>query len=427
MGIAASLLLVLMALLNFLHVAIPSVPAWASGICAWLALALLFMVLPWRAFTQFLVLSALGLLLLLWAGWQGAAFSVPQWLQQNNSLLVMLFSVSFLRLVAVPGQEVQALPRGRWAYLQTLLGIHLLGAVINLSIVVLVAGRYQAAGLLRRDTVALMGQAFAAAAFWSPFFAAMGVALTYAPGANLWAVMGYGAVFALLSIGVSLVLAGGWRLQRLADFPGYPMQLSSLLVPAVLAVSVLALHALFPAVAVLALVSVGSVGLALLVLLLRDGRAGWPALRAHVLSSGTRMARELSLFLGAGVLTVGLQAVLAQAGAIPFLDTFGGLEAALLLAGAIGLSMIGVHPVISIAVLGPLLQPLQPDMTLVAVLFLAMWALGVVASPFSGMNVMLRGQFGLSGRDLFAWNIHFVLVMWVVLAVALTGIYCQAD
>ncbi|MEZ5476038.1 MAG: hypothetical protein R3E95_00595 [Thiolinea sp.] len=414
----ASALLVMMALLSFVHVLLPAFPAWGGGVAAWLALLLILLHHPWRQFGQFFALAGIGALLLLWSRWQGQAFHLTDLLQQNISLLVMLFSVSFLRLVAVPEQVArQPLPVGRMAFFKTLLGVHILGAVINLSIIVLMMGRYQDKQALGRNTVSLLGQGFAAAALWSPFFAAMGVALTHAPGASLYAVVAYGLGLNVLALGLITLLAGGWRLQRLDNFPGYPMQTSSLLVPVTLAVLVLVLHGLLPGITVLALVSITSILLTLCMLALGQRPQGWQPLYQHLLSSAGRMSRELALFLGAGLLALGLQAVLLQVGALPWLQQFNGLTVALLLALAILVSLIGVHPVISISVLGPVLLPLQPDHNLLAVLFLVIWSLGVVASPFSGMNVMLRSQFPLSGSDLFKWNIGYVLIMWVLISV----------
>ncbi|WP_298610675.1 hypothetical protein [uncultured Thiothrix sp.] len=417
--LSASILLAFMAIFNFLHIAEPSIPAWLSGLCAWLSLALLFTFTPWRNLLQFLVLAGLGAVLLFWGVSRGASLVLPNLLVQNNSLLVMLYSVSFLRLVAIPAAEAGALPQGRMAFLKTMLGIHVLGAVINLSILVLVAGRYHTLGLLRRDTVSLMGQAFSAAAFWSPFFAAMGVALTYAPGAQLLEVIAYGLILTLVSLALMAVLAGGWRLQKVRDFPGYPMHLNSLIIPTTLAALVIGLHVLLPTITVLALVSISSITVVFLVLLLRNKQTAWPQFRQSLLDAAPRMGRELALFLGAGVLTLGLQTLLGTVGEFQLLKQFGGVEASLLLGGAILVSMLGIHPIISISVVGPLVLPLQPNLELLATLFLSMWSLGVVANPISGTNVMLHGQFGVSGHDAFRWSLKYVMLMWLLSSLVL--------
>lgn len=407
-----------MAALLFLKVAFPSIPSWLSGLMGWLALALLFFVLPLRSFAQFLLLGLAGVVGL-WVGLQhGASFSWQALLAQNNSLLVMLFSVSFLRLVALPSQAQQELPIGRAAFFKTLFGIHILGAIINLSMLMLVAGRYQAKGLLNRATVTLMGQAFSAAALWSPFFASMGVALTHAPGAQLFQVMLYGLGLTASALLVITLLAGGWRLKKLDQFPGYPVQPDSLLIPLLLALSVLVFHALFPAIQVLILVSLTAITLSLSVIAWRyfKGEEDLSRLTAHVLSSGERMARELALFLGAGVLTIGLQTALSTFDHLPSFAHFGALQAALFLGMAIVLSFIGVHPIISVSVCSQLVAPTLTNPTLLAALFLSMWSLGVVATPFSGTYVMLRGQFGISGWNVFRWNALYVFIMWILLS-----------
>lgn len=64
--------------------------------------------------------------------------------------------------------------------------------------------------------------------------------------------------------------------------------------------------------------------------------------------------------------------------------------------------------------------PLVADPNILGLLFLSIWSLGVVASPLSGMNVMMRGQLGIAGKDLLRWHIGYVIVMWVLLSVLFT-------
>ncbi|WP_020396312.1 hypothetical protein [Thiolinea disciformis] len=411
---AASLLLVAMAGLLFLHLAIPPIPNWLSGVMGWLALLLLFFVLPLRSFTQFLLLSVAGCIALYAGINNGAHLSWQALLAQNNSLLVMLFSVSFLRLVAVPEQASEHLPVGRTAFFKTLFGIHILGAIINLSMLMLVASRYQANGLLNRATVTLMGQAFSAAALWSPFFASMGVALTYAQGAQLFTVMAYGLVLTTVAFLVMSMLAAGRHLKKLESFSGYPIQVDSLFIPILLAVSVLSFHAIFPETPVLILVSSTAISLSLSVVYWRiaKGKEDLTRLKQHLLGSSERMARELALFLGAGVLTVGLQTWLSTIEQLPRFDQLGLLQAPIWLGLAILVSFIGVHPIISVAVCSQLLSHGSLPPSLLAALFLSMWSLGVVATPFSGTYAMLRGQFGISSWDVFRWNFHYVWILW---------------
>ncbi len=418
----ASLLLALMALSHFLRVPFPELPAWLGGLAAWLALFLLFFLLPRLTFNQFWSLTLAGLVCLFWGlQYTKTAFPWQDLLAQNTSLLTLLYSVGFLKLVALPEQQKQPLPVGIAAYFKTLVGVHVLGAIINLSILVLVTSRYQAKDFLNKASVTTIGHAFSSAAFWSPFFAAMGVVLTYAPGAPLLSVMSLGLLLTVFALSVSTLLTGGWKLNKLKVFSGYPIQADSLLVPVLLAASVLLLHELWPAIKMLTLVSILAIAVTLGVVVWRSKQGAWLALQQHVSDAAPRMARELSLFLGAGVLAVGLQTLLVSKGNLHLFTQFGSLEATFFLAAALIVSMIGVHPLVSIAVTSQLVMPLQADLTLLAVLFLSMWSLGVVASPFSGVNVMLRGQFDLSGRDLFKWNLPYVVIMWCVVSLVFVG------
>lgn len=416
-GVVASFCLLGMALGSVLHLLLPAVPLWLSGLCGWLALV--FMLLgkqPWRAFTQFFLLAGVGGLLLGWGILRGGTVSLSDILLQNNGLLVMLYCVGFLRLIAA-GEDAanEALPQGKQAFLQTLMGVHLLGAVINISILILMAERLRASDALNKQAAVVLSRGFSLAAFWSPFFAAMAVALTYAPGAQLYPVVLTGLGLMVVALLLSIVDLGGWRLHKVVDFRGYPLHFSSVIVPLLLAITVMVLHEWLPAVPVLTVVSVTSVLLTVVFLGVKRPQAARQQLAAHVLGSGVRMAREVSLFLGAGLLSIGVQTLSGTFAWQPF-SHFGGLQASLALAVAILVSLTGVHPVVSVSVLGSLLTPLHVNPDVLAVLFLCFWSLGVVASPFSGLNTILRSQFDTSGMALFTGNIRYVVLMWGVVS-----------
>ncbi len=413
----ASLLLLGMAVSSLLHLLYPSLPAWVSGLCAWLVLGMLLLAAHPRQFQQFFLLSGVGLAFLLWGWWRGASVSLNDILLQNNGLMVMLYSVGFLRLVATSAQAGnEPLPQGRRAFVNTLLGVHVLGAVINISILILVAERLKSQEALGRQAVTVIGRAFSMAAFWSPFFAAMAVALTYAPGAELHPVILTGLGLTALAMLVTVLEMGGSGLRKVQAFRGYPMHAGSLLIPTLLAVAVMVLHQLLPNVPVLMLVSTTAVTLAVIFLFLRQPETAKAGLKQHVWNSAPRLARELGLFMGAGLLTVGVQAVTQSFSGFQPFAALGGLELSLLLGGAIVVSLLGVHPVVSVAVIGPLVQPLYPDPNVLAMLFLCIWSLGVVASPFSGLNAIMRSQLEVSGRDIMLWNIGYVVVMWVMVS-----------
>ncbi|MEW8049424.1 MAG: hypothetical protein AB2809_03510 [Candidatus Thiodiazotropha sp.] len=96
---------------------------------------------------------------------------------------------------------------------------------------------------------------------------------------------------------------------------------------------------------------------------------------------------------------------------MPF-SQFGGMEASMTLLFMLITSIAGVHPVINIAALGTLLAPLQPDGTLLAMTFLSAWAVGVVCSPFSGINLSMQGRYGQHSLASLKWHGNYSLTMF---------------
>ncbi|MGB1011724.1 MAG: hypothetical protein ACPGVP_18570 [Thiolinea sp.] len=413
----ASLLLFIMAMLHIGSTAWLQIPGWLSGLCGWLAFLLLLIFRPGQ-FKQFLALAGIGLLLLLWGWWLGSPASIEKILLQNNGLIVMLYCISFLKLLSAPMQASdKSLPTGRASALKTLLGVHLLGSVINASILVLVADRFNKANAINQLSTTLASRAFSTAALWSPFFGAMAVALTYSPEAELYSLMAIGIPLTLIAMLYTLFELGGNKLQKLRTFTGYPMQADSLWVPVLLASSVIIGHQLWPAVPILVMISAAAIILTTLFLLVKRSDEKTQKFREHTRNSAPLMSRELGLFLGAGILSVGAQSVFAGFSDFHPFTSISGVLLSALLAGGIIISLLGAHPVVSISVIGPFLLPLEGDPNMVAVLYLSMWSLGTIASPFSGMNAIIRNQFGVSGGDLFRWHIRYVLVMWLLVSV----------
>jgi hypothetical protein len=408
-----------------------ALPAWPAGIAAWTAGVLLWPRLDRRQKRFALGLSALGGLALAGAVWQGLA---PEWsrlLTQNTALLGMLGAVSFLQLVGL-GVGADDLPRGARARWLTLGGVHLFGAVINMSAIFIMAERISAGGRLSPRQAAVLARGFLAAALWSPFFAAMAVALTYAPGARVGEVVLAGLPLAL---GV-LWLAGRMPVRRdpaaeaEAAFIGFPMRLGALWLPVVLSVAVIVGHAWLPGWSSLGIISAAALGLALLAALAANGlRDGAGRVLRHAEHRLPAMSGEMLLFLSAGVFATGLQALFgAQAGWMPF-SHFGPLQAALLLAGMMLLSALGIHAVVSIVMVSAWLAPLSPDPLLLAMIFLQSWAIGLAANPMAGVHLSLQGRFGLSALALARGNLRYCMaayglcVLWLAVVGTWRGLW----
>lgn len=410
-------LLLAMVLLSILHGLAPATPAWIAGILGWLAAFLLAPALsPVQRF-QVLAMLLFGSTGLLLAFALGGEIEPLRILSVNQAMIAMLAAVSFLRLVTQPADVSDALPQGRLPLWRTLLGIHFLGSVINMSAIVLMGDRLSANRPMTPQQACVLSRGFALAACWSPFFAAMGIALSSAPGARL-------TTLALAGFPVALcgLLLTGWALTRsgaATSFHGYPMQFATLWIPALLALLLVLLHHLWPEVPILTLIALLSLGVTLVILLLRHGNTGFEAYRQHIRVGLPRMSGELALFLAAGVLAGGIAGA-AEASGIDFTpDRFGASEASLLLIGMVAVSVLGIHPVISIATSGGILAPLGVDPNLLGITFLMTWAIGISSAPLSGLHLMIQARYQVRGLTLLRMNAAFTLAMLAIAALAM--------
>ena len=401
-----------------------ALPSWPSGLLAWLAAALLAPHLPRHQLLQMAVLLLVGTTALLGGLVLGEA---PPWLDlldTNSGLLSMLAAVSFLRLIAMkkepaPNRVTHGLP----AFRQTMLAVAVFGSCINISAPVIIADRLAEKKVLSTLASQSIIRIFSGCAAWSPFFAGMAVVLTYIPDARLVFVMMFGFPFAVL--GFLLVVAEA-RLRfraRLDDFEGYPINLSSLWVPALLAACVLLGHFFQPQASILAIIALASLAVCSVGLCVSVGcAAASDKMGAHIAHGLPRMSGELLLFLSAGVLAVGLRTIVSAAHvSLPFTAVFGAFPAGILLVSMIAIAVLGVHPIISIAVLTPLLAPLNPDSQLLAVTYAFAWSLGTCAGPLSGINLIFQGRYGIPALQIARRNWPYVALMSLLALFFLNG------
>lgn len=395
----------------FAHGAHPAFPSWPAGLAAWSAAAVLWPRVDRKQRRFALILGALGAIALFAALQRGLE---PDWglvFTQSTALLGMLGAVSFLQLVGVGGAPRESLPVGRRALWQTVAGVHVLGAVINISVVFIVGERLaHAGGLSIRQAVAI-GRGFLLAALWSPFFGAMAVALTYAPGAHLADLALVGAPLAAMLVGVAQHMLPPPSPGEPAEFVGFPLRPSALWLPLLLTVVVAAGHFLRPGWSSLAIISGAALTMTAIVVVARDGVGeGIERLAGHASRRLPAMSGELVLFLAAGVFAAGLQALMqGDVRWLPF-DRFGALEAALVLALMIVAAGLGVHPVVSIVTAAAWLAPLSPEPTLLASMFLMSWGIGLAINPMSGVHLSLQGRFGLPALALARANLRYCAV-----------------
>lgn len=399
---------------------LPAYPAWITGVIAWAACLLLLPRLPRQQLLMVLALAGIGALGIAFGMARGSDGLIVMALTQNVPLAGMLIAVSFLQLIAVsPDAQEEPLQRGRGALFKTMIGVHLFGAVINYSAVAIFADRLSARTKLTLEQAMGLSQAFIVGAIWSPFYGAMAAALTSAPEASLTQLIFWGIPVSAIGIAVTWFTLTSERHGRAEHFVGYPLHLEALWVPAVLAVGVLLVHEWQPRWSVMAIIAAMASLVTIVTLLLRNGAQAGPTLLRHVQNRLPGMNGELTLFLAAGILSAGMNGTIdALDLGLPFAQ-FGAFEASIVLIVMNVCAWLGLHPIILVSVLGPWLLPLQPDQTLLAMVFLMSWGIGLTACPMSNTMLGMAGRYRLPFGELLALNRRYSIKMTAVCIVVL--------
>ncbi len=402
----------------------PAVPEVSAAALAWVALALLWPGIGRRQQLQALVFVAAGLAAFLWGASRGAPPRFDSLLGQNQPILSMLASVTLLRLLNRPprGDEPE-LPRGPGAYLQSMLGVHAFGSVINISAIVLMSDRLARAQPLGFDQAQLFSRAFSAVAFYSPFIGGVALALASTPGSNPLVLMLFGVPLA----GVACLLlwwrAGSGRAGAVDGFRGYPLHPRDLKTPLALGAAVLLASVAMPGYPVLALITMITPAVVVGVLLARGGVRGLrPACAEYVRERAPQMGGELALFLGAGVLAAGVVAAAACAGGQVLLPRPDAFHASLLVLAFVVTSLACIHPAVLVGVTVALVETTEPDPTLLATAFAMGWGLGCAVNPLSGVNVVLATRYGADNWRIARSNVAFSATLYVA-AVGLLHLY----
>ncbi|MFQ6372645.1 hypothetical protein [Shewanella sp. YIC-542] len=380
---------------------------YLPALASWLAIGFCWHKLSRSAKKQSAILFSAGIGMLLWGVLHGVSLDVYSATTRNLPLLAMFVAVCFLALTN-PEQEDASQPTGNKGFWSTILSCHLLGAVINLSIIFVVGDRLQRKKPLSDEQILVLMRGFCAGAYWSPFFVAFGVAMTYAPGAQWSSTFIPGAMMAGLMFMLTYLKT---RLGNLPEFRGYPLQRDSLVIPALLALAVLLLHSLYPQVNILILIAMVAPVSALLFL---RGRPRRKVMVEYVEQRLPNVASQFSLFLAAGVFSTGVAAIIAcypqlfsfEASQLtPWL--FWGISALMILAG-----LIGLHPVVSVSLVAPLLMPLVSNMNQLAFLYLSVWGTTTAVSPLSGVGLSMVSRYNASSRMILQQNWRYMLLMW---------------
>ncbi len=382
---------------------------FAATLLAWSVPLIMWQNFEKAACIQALFLITMGFIFLCIAAYKGVFFHWEHIFAINVPLLGMFVAVSFLGLTNTDAEN-NHLPTGKRAIFSTALGMHLLGAVINLSVLFVFGDRLQRNNALSKSQMIILVRSFCAAAWWSPFFIATGVALTYCPEMLLEKTLIPGIIMTVTAILFSVIEVACLRKEI---FWGYPFRVESMAVPVFLAVMVLGLHFLWPDISILNIICiVAPVG----AMFFMKPRPSQERVRAFITTKMPFVSSQFLLFLAAGVFSAGLKSLTYAYPALLNLSStaFTPVSFSLVLGVMILVGIIGIHPVISISIAAPLLLPLNVDHSQLAFLFLTSWAIATACSPLSGVGLTLMSRYKASYRGIILLHPHYAIIMWAL-------------
>jgi hypothetical protein len=414
----AGISIFLMTLLSVAAAVNPAVSPLLTAIFAWIAAFFLIMRLPRAMVMQISLMLVTGIACIVWSLDDLEQVPVIKMLSANHQLLAVIAAVSFLRLITQPDiSNDESLPIGKLAVLKTLWGLHLFSSVINLSAMMIFGNRIEKDASINRIHGIIFSRTFACGCFWSPFYVAIATALLYAPGSDLVVLAIAGIPVALF--GLSLT---SWQLMKdeeVENTAGFPVHKEALAIPVTLSLLMIVTHLALPDFPVLTLITILSLLLTLLILLYKKRKTAMSLFGNHIHTELPNINRELSLFLAAGVMSTGLTALIASSDISLGLSEFTPLTGFLFMLVSICVSIIGVHPIITISVVGSLLSVTSFNPNLLGICMIMMWGLGIVISPLSGVNLAIQGRFGISSFSIMRWNALYVVTLLIFCAILL--------
>lgn len=332
-------------------------------------------------------------------------------LRLNQDLAGMISCVTFLRLITPENTQSHNRVKGKAAIFQTAYFTTLIGSVVNIVAVGLVAEEVRRGRKLTVTDASLLANAYASGAFWSPFWVAAAAASQLMPGANTPLYLIFGAAAAIIFVAVATAINIRGRDQtEVQGYTGYQLSWPLLRIPLALVGLVLIGHEVLPHASIPKLVIFSALFVTIFGLAFKHGWNTPKVLTQQALLNLSKTKSEVSLFIAAGVFTIGVSAAQSALNLQLPLPEFTAWTAWGMLLLGILLSVCGIHPIVSLSIFVGLLAGSSPDPTLFILAMTLCWGLASSAGPVSGITNYMNGQFGVPSLKLVLKNMPTVFV-----------------
>ena len=401
-----------------------AVPA-ANVVAGMLAVLALLVGIPIVRPTQrvvALILTGVGLACLALAIAFGGVPSLSELVSLNQDVVAMIAATTFLGVAARSAPDATPRLTGAPAVWRTLGVTAVLGSIVNMSALAIVGDRLQRNGHLHPADSVLITRGFATGGAWSPFWAGFATATLVIPGANVPVVVGIGAGLAVTLLAASVPRILGLLGDDLPAYRGYALSWPLLRIPLFLVVVVLGVHLLVPQTPVPRIVTLGALLVTAVALAITDRRSALRSLASQARHGIPAVRGETTLFVSAGVLAVGVGALLSTTSFRLPLSEFTVLAAWIMVLIIVLFSLVGVHQLITIVLAGALLAPLHPQPSLFVMASMIAWCGCITIGPLSGVQLFMNGRYAVPPLRTTRHNAPFAALVIVLALPALLAV-----
>lgn len=389
-----------------------------ASVCIWIATLLLFVSFTKTSQKQitvlFLITFGIGSIVL----FLGGKIEWVRLFEINIPMCVMFAAGSFLSLIKYKATNSTNLT-GKKGIFSTFVAANVLGGVINLASIYIIGDRLSRNGKLNKEQVELISRGFCSAAYWSPFFVGSAVAVSLSEGMKIWITIPCGIVLTIITMLLSYsetkaMLSNNKTISDIEDFNGYSLSFKDLWLPAFLFFGVIIIHAIDSTRSILMVISMV---IPITVLIFMNKLHFLRKLKTQICENFPSMGSQIALYVMAGALSTVVSGFLELQHFQLFsgmLSSFGPLEAFVALILIILISYCGLHPIIAIYTLIPMINQLNPNPTLVGLLVVIGWGLGITVSPFSATNLVFLGRYHTSSHTILQMNKFFIFKILLV-------------
>lgn len=335
----------------------------------------------------------------------------------NLSIIILLISVGMISSINIQSKNDE-IPGN---LITTYLNVNIIGAIINYASVIIFGYKISKGSNLKINEAIVLSRAFASAGFWSPFFATSALAFNYSKGANQLLVLSIGSLVTFASI-VFCYFEDKYKYR--SNFNYISLSINNLLLPSLMLILVLIFHYYLSNLkfidSIILVCPIIYISYILCKTFFSSSPSGYKdSLSNYYEGSLINHSSEILLFTSIGIFVCSMLNLIELVNFNFSLLYFSNVTAIFFIVVVSLLSLIGIHPILSISFLYGIFSGRVSNPNLLAITIIFSWALSSTLGPLSAQNLGIQTKFNVNSIDITKGNIIYSLYLMVVIVLIL--------